>query len=984
MKQRLHLYYITAIIFCCCTQSIKAQKELEIKLAGLKKLSAISSTIDKYFESKKNAANGTLTKQDEKELKHWKRWEYFMSSRLDENGEIVNVSEKIFNLTQQYRIQQTDQPDLAYGNWSFIGPNSTGAGIGRVNRIEFHPTDPNIVYIGTARGGLWKSINGGLTWQCITPFLSSLGISGIVIDNINPNIIYILTGEGDANAGGFTENYGYISWSIGVLKSVDGGLNWNKVGEFPGVSNFFYTGYKLIQDPNNSAILFAATSRGLFKTGNGGLSWIQVNSLKCFDVEFKPGSSTVVYASVLSFTTPFIYSTQSGDADTWLTSNLPDLYFDHGRSAIAVSPASPAVVYLLTSSRTLDNYHAVYRSTNNGVNFTLMHSTPDLLISDPTDPGKGQAIYDLALAVSPTNSNDLVVGGINSWRSTNGGVSFIKSTVHGTSTLPPPLSNYVHADCHDLAYNPLDGALYNANDGGVWKSTSGGFSWFDLNDGLGITQFYHGVGTDALPNMVLGGTQDNGTKLRTSAGGSTFTHIIGADGFDAILNYNDPTIGFADANRKIYRLTGLGTTNTTDSVFDSPSFFPVLAMNPTVPTTIYAGAYYSCTNCPSINRSTNNGTTWTNIQGVASNWAIATCPSLSSRLYAAGFVRTGIDASGNEIKDGRMQRSDNGGTTWIDLTNNPGFASQASINGLTITDIGVEETNSSHVWVSLGGWRFGEKIYYSADGGLTWVNRSGSLPNIPINCIASDNANNIYIGTDIGVFYRGAASTDWTPFYNGLPQVPITDLIINATAGTIKAVTYGRGVWQSLVHSPCIPSLILSGSIAGNQFFEASGDISSTSVLTGGEGTKIGMKATNFVLLNVGFTASTQQEFKAYIGACGNGGVPFNILTDSSSQMEISSIAPPANGMKFPYGNLTTIENLGQTLNVSIRTAREGNQQLLFTDSKGTIIRKQNDLNISLGERTLEMEIGKNTPGTYYLFLFQDNTMIHFQEVIVK
>ncbi|MBL0134417.1 MAG: hypothetical protein IPP79_10665 [Chitinophagaceae bacterium] len=156
----------------------------------------------------------------------------------------------------------------------------------------------------------------------------------------------------------------------------------------------------------------------------------------------------------------------------------------------------------------------MYRSTNNGVNFTLMHSSPDLLISDPTDPGNGQADYDLALAVSPTNSNDLVVGGINSWRSTNGGSSFVKSTVHGTSTLPPPLSNYVHADCHDLAYNPLNGVLFNANDGGVWKSTSGGTSWDDLNEGLGITQYYHGVGTDALPNMVLGGTQDNG-KPRT-------------------------------------------------------------------------------------------------------------------------------------------------------------------------------------------------------------------------------------------------------------------------------------------------------------------------------------------------------------------------------------------------------------------------------------------------------------------------------------
>lgn len=981
----IHSYkLLLGILLCFITLSPYAQKELEDQLIGLKKMNLIISKIDSYFEQKRIIGKGVLSKQDEKDLKHWKRWEYYMSSRLDEKGEIVNVSKRLLNVSLSIANKITEQTDLAYGSWSFIGPSTTSQGIGRVNQVAFHPTDPNTVFIGTAHGGLWKSTNGGLNWICISSFISNLGVSGIVIDHGNPNILYILTGEGDANIGGFTEGYGYLSWSNGVLKSVDGGSTWNKTGEFPNLADQFYTGYKLIQDPINSNILFAATSKGLFKTINAGGTWEEVWDKGVFDVAFKPGNPTIVYAASNSLISPFIYSNSSGNINSWASSSLNMGYTDYGRSAIGISAADPSIVYLLTSSRTFDNYFGLFKATgNNPSSFSLIHSAPDLLISDPTKPGNGQAIYDITIAVSPSNANTLLVGGINSWLSSNGGLNFSSVTTHGSNTLPFPLNNYVHSDCHRIEFNPLNNHIYNVNDGGVWKSTNGGTSWDDLNDGLQITQYYHATGTDAFPNMILGGTQDNGTKLRGPSGTSAFTHIIGADGFDALINYNDPTIGFVVANKEIYKVTGLSVTNNLDSVQGKSSYFPNLAMNTSNPNIIYAGYYNNCLNCSYFYKSVDNGTNWTTLSGAPADWAFGTTLSNANRLYTAGRVlQTGYN--GDPVSDGRLYRTDDAGANWNNLTFNSGMPPQTVINNCKITDIGVSETNSSLVWVTYGGFNDSTKVLRSTDAGNSWTNISGSLPNIPINCIAIDNANGAYIGTDIGVFYKGATSSDWTPFYNGLPQVPVTDLIINTTSGTIKAVTYGRGAWQSLLHSPCTTSLNLSGNISGNQFFEASNDISTTNITIGGEGTKIGMKAGGYVLLNVGFTAAAQQEFKAYIGGCGNGGVPFNILTDSSSQMEISSIVSPANGMKFPYGNITTIENLGQTISVSIRTAREGNQQLVFTDSKGVIIRKQNDLNISIGERTLEMEIGKNTPGTYYLFLYQDNMLIHFQEVIVK
>jgi hypothetical protein len=191
-----------------------------------------------------------------------------------------------------------------------------------------------------------------------------------------------------------------------------------------------------------------------------------------------------------------------------------------------------------------------------------------------------------------------------------------------------------------------------------------------------------------------------------------------------------------------------------------------------------------------------------------------------------------------------------------------------------LTGMGVSPVLSTHVWAVFGGFSNGNKVIRSTDGGATWTNISGTLPNIPIFCVAVDNSENVYIGTDLGVFFRGVSMTDWVYFNNNLPKTPVSDLIINTTAGKIKAATFGRGLFEADMYSTCTPDIIVNGTQDGTLFFEASNSITSIATVHGGEGSNIFFKSGNYITLNPGFLATAGTKFLGYIGNCGVGGIP--------------------------------------------------------------------------------------------------------------
>jgi len=799
-----------------------------------KDFATIRNTVEEYYATR-DKGQGTGYKQ-------WKRWEYYNQTRLTPDGQITNNEAR--NLEAYQEIQDrlynsdNDSPLVTHGYWNSLGPtnytNLAGwnPGVGRVNCITFHPTNGSIFWLGTPSGGLWKTTTGGTSWTPLTDGMPRLGVSGIAVNPNNTDIMYILTGDGD----------GADTYSVGVLKTTDGGVTWYSTGLSWDVSQNV-RGYKLIMHPSNSSILFAVTNAGVFKTTNSGVTWSEVLSGSYRDIEFKPGDPTYVY---VSGTSTFYRSTDTGENWTQITSGMPT---GCTRIAIAVTPNNSSYVYLFGGPPTaIGSFKGVYRSTNSGGSFSVRSTTPNLLgYSSTGNDAEHQTTYDLAMAVSRTDALDVIVGGINTWASTDGGSTWAITSWWDTrgNTI-----GYTHADIHDLAINPLNDYLYCCSDGGVFRSTNFGSTWTDLTPGIANTQWYRIAGIETNSSLLVGGTQDNGSNKWT--GTTTYTHIQGADGMDAMIDHSNSNIlYYSRQNGILIKSTDGGTTwSGIQPAGSTGTWVTPYIMSPSNANTIYAG--YT-----DVYKSTNGGSTWTNT-GVAGSSAMAMGTSNTSRIYAASSTS--------------IWRSDDAAATWTSIS--------AGLGGNSITGIAVNPGNSLEVFVTVGNYNAGQKVYRSSDGGATWTNISGSLPNIIMNCIAYEDTGGtpddaLYIGTDLGVYYRNNTIGDWVLFQNGLPNVPVMDLEINETAGLIRAATYGRGLWSSDLYSACPPDYLLNAgndpsnaNYTGVQFYEASNTITSSRVITGGIGTDVTYKAGNSIVLTTGFNARAGNLFKAVLGPC--------------------------------------------------------------------------------------------------------------------
>lgn len=694
--------------------------------------------------------------------KQFKRWEYMMEPRVYPTG-IRPPSGIAQHEYSNYLMQQQSQANsttTVYSNWTSLGPqswttSSYNPGIGRVNCVGFHPTNPNKIFIGSPSGGLWHSDDGGNTWGTNTDNLTVLGVSGIAIDPDNPDTMYIATGDGD---GGDT-------YSIGVLKSIDGGVSWNPIGP-----NWTITNYrrvrKIVIHPTDHQILILATSDGIYRTINGGSNWTQVSSGSFYDIEFKPGDPTIVYASVSG---GFYRSTNTGLNWTLVTSGLPSS--DMGRIALAVTGANSNYVYLLACNNTDSGYKGVYRSTNSGVSFSTQSTTPNILgYSTDGSSGGGQGWYDLAIAASPTNANEIYIGGINVWKSTNGGVAWnlVGYWYYNNTTFP-----YVHADIHALEFNGSN--LYAGCDGGIFKTSNGGASWTDLSAGLSITQFYRMGGTEASPNLLIGGTQDNGTNRMR---GNSWRHVLGADGMEALISHADTNVMFACIQSGGMRrstnggnsFSSITVTNSEDGAWVTP-----YVMHPTNSQILFVGY-------ENVWKTTNGGNSFSsisNFSGGSSLKSLAVSKSNPDYIYAATNTA--------------LYKTTNGGGSWSNITT--GLSSQS------ITYIAVHPTEPERLWVTFSGYSNGNKVYYSSNGGSSWQNISGTLPNLPVNCIVYEegSADAVYIGTDVGIYFRDSISTDWETFFDGLPRVIVHELEINYAVNKIRAATHGRGIWETFL-----------------------------------------------------------------------------------------------------------------------------------------------------------------------------------------
>ncbi len=695
-----------------------------------------------------------------KGFKAFKRWEYFTEQRVFPTGKPL---QKDIVATNFEKFKETYTPTRSTnGNWVTLGPTSIpgGGGAGRVNCVRFDPTDANIVFAGTPAGGIWKSTDGGTTWAILnTEKLESMGVYDIAIDPTNTNIIYAATGDVD---GGDT-------YSVGILKSTDAGLTWNPTGlSYSTSSNKLIA--RILINPSNPNIILAATNSGIYRSTDAAVNWTSTLAGSYRDMEFKPGDPNTVYVCG-SF---FKYSNDGGI--TWFSSSATFSLIN--RLSMAVTPANSAYVYLLASNSGDNGFERLMRSTNSGLDFTTMSDAttdPNILGWDFSggDAG-GQGWYDLSIAASPTNANTIFTGGVNVWKSTNGGASFSCSG-HWTGA---STADYVHADVHDIQFANSSGTtIFVGCDGGVFKTTNTGTDWFDFSETLSIAQMYRlGVSqTNAGRNIT--GWQDNGTNFNNGAG--VWDEVLGGDGMECIISHSTSATQFASLYYgEIHRTTTTWGSSTEivssggTGVDEDGSWITPYVMWAGNSAHLFVGKHQ-------VYKSTNSGTSWTQIGTFPTGGLlddIAVAPSNANYIYAARSNQFYVTTDG---------------VNWVNRT--------AGLGTSAITDISISNTDPNKAWVTFSGFVNGEKIFETTNAGVTWTNVSSNLPNIPANAVVFTNgtAGSLYVGMDVGVYFKDATMTNWILFNTGLPNTIISEMEIQYSTSKLRAATYGRGLWES-------------------------------------------------------------------------------------------------------------------------------------------------------------------------------------------
>jgi photosystem II stability/assembly factor-like uncharacterized protein len=531
---------------------ILPDNELNTKLVNKTNFSDIKQTVISHYQQKLNqlsSANPDERDQVMKKLKKWNRQFWISENYVDINGKVQDASKinlQGFEVMKSLVAAPTNQQESQVTNWIPAGPFNSDKGIGRIDKIAFHPTNPNILYAGSPHGGLFKTTDAGSSWYPIGGFLPSLGISGIVINPINPDIMYVLTGDANSSDGSIVNQYLYRSNSAGVYKSYDGGANWFATAAF----DFFaasFQGRELIIDPGNPEVLLAATSKGLYRTANGGNSWTPIPNiigLNVWDIKFKPGDPQAVYIAGNNW---FAKSTNNGISFSPISVSGISTAI---RISIGVTPNNPNRVVLFTGPMMgTGAFNGIFSSNNSGTNFNLLTQTPNLFASYIGTPNTSdQSNYNNCITISPLNENEIYVGGLCVWKSTNGGTTWSQASAYWPDDNP-----YMHPDIHELKFNPLNSYLYCGNDGGVYLYN--GSSWGAIYNQLNTTQFFH-FERENDEGDIWGGAQDNGV-LEQNGGGNYFYYATG-DGYDVmtdhpyLVNNGDADDIYFSVNQYIY------------------------------------------------------------------------------------------------------------------------------------------------------------------------------------------------------------------------------------------------------------------------------------------------------------------------------------------------------------------------------------------------------------------------------------------------
>jgi len=673
-------------------------------------------------------------------------------------------------------LQLTGAAVIPATPWRSIGPSSTngfwGKATGRVFSLLVDPRNSSVVYAGTHGGGVWKSQNGGSTWLPLTDKQASLGAQSLAFDPNNPDIIYVGTG---------------VDYGGGILKSTDGGSTWTNypgpfVGPF-GADPIFGGSAKINSiavNPADSNILLAGTypefqsKPGVFRSTDGGKTWANVLSgTPGHNVAFDPTDGSIAYAALCGqFAGKGIYkSSDAGQTWSLVTGTTPHTLPSSSVIAdcqILVQPSNNSMLFVPIKFN--DGTRGLFKSIDTGLNWTRL-----------PDPPETDVFY-----TSPSDPNVMFAGGFDLHRSLDGGQTWadISSGANGV---------VLHPDQHSYAFSADATKLYVGNDGGISSTTSISAStvnWANLNSSLADELFYPGISIEAAnKNIGFGGSQDNGTQRYS--GTLAWNTVECGDGGESAIDPKNPqnvyiACIFSDVKKSTTGGLAFGSfseANTGIDTSDRAGFIAPLVMDPVNAQRLYFGTYR-------VYQTTNGAASWTAISPDLTSGGtlttIAVSPNNANVVYS-GSTDSNVWVSSNALLGGAA--------TWAPRS-----------SGLPlryITQIVVDPRNSQTAYVTFSGFSgFNDSlghVFKTTNGGSSWKDISGSLPNVPVNSVVVDPvlANTLYIATDIGTFRTGNSGSSWSPLMNGLPKAIANFLTLHKSSRTLRAATYGRSLFDA-------------------------------------------------------------------------------------------------------------------------------------------------------------------------------------------
>ena len=718
----------------------------------------------------------------------------------------------------------TPTAGAALGSWTGVGPGNIG---GRIRSLLIDPATPATMYLGGVAGGVWKTTNAGTTWTALTDLLSNLAVCSMAMDPKNSSVLYAGTGEGYYNVDAVR--------GAGIFKTINAGANWTQLASTAN-ADFYYVN-KVVVSPNVSSRVYAATRKGIQVSTDSGASWtlkLGVEDIHgCTDLAVRTDvtSADTLIASCGTYLTwpaqAAIYRSED-NGQNW-TSVHTQAGMD--RTSLAIAKSDQSIMYALASTNAAGNWNtgllAVLKSINGGASWVPVYTnsgakTLDNMlltnvcsafctICEASDSYANQGWYDNVIAVDPINANIVWTGGIDLFRSNNGGVSWGLASVWWANASK---AAYNHADHHVLVFHPnYDGTnnktLYSGNDGGLYRTddaradvttdtcsdTGSKVPWVSLNNGLGITQYYYGA---VYPGggTFFGGAQDNGTTRGTiAAGANAWTSLLGGDGGGVAVNPQDTNTLYGEyTNLSLQRSVNGGTnfSAATTGITEASANFAFIApftLDPRNPSILWTGG-------KKLWRTVNGADSWTQasteLAGGGTVSAIAVAPG-DSNTVAVGTNNGSVFVSAAAL-------STTGATTWS--------ASQpvaGNIAGLTF-----DPSNPATLYVTCS--NFGQvHVRKSTDRGATWTTITGSgataLPDIPTFglAIAPGFLNRLYVGTDLGVFASLDGGASWAVENSGFANVITESLVVDTSSKRLYAFTHGRGVWY--VNLPVNPAI---------------------------------------------------------------------------------------------------------------------------------------------------------------------------------